>query len=138
MKKFTALQLLLGMGFITGTLSLDAYGSSDKYAKQAERKKEKEKKRYPQAKSDDKAKKQCQENMKSIEAQLRKIKRQFQKDHNASQALEQLKALEPKIKSVIANMKKNEQHGKMYEVHEHTLQRKLKKVREYVKSHTKA
>ena len=124
MKKITSLQVAFLMSLALGSSFMtECYGKSDKYA-------EKSAKAKP-------VKSGKKDTIKCIEADLHKIKRAFQKNHNKEEALEHLRALEPRIKALIASLKKSEVHGKMWETHEHTLNRKLREVREYVKNHEK-
>lgn len=124
MKKITSLQFLtlmtlaLGSSFVT-----ECYGGSDKYADKS--------KKSASSKGGQK-----EESMKCLEKQLHQIKREFKKNHDQDEALRKLKALEPKIKALIARMKKSEKHGKMWEVHEHTLNRKLREIRDYVQNYS--
>jgi len=76
--------------------------------------------------------------MKAIEKQLEEIKRHFTKDHDAKAAKRKLKAIPAKIKKAAASMKKHSEHGKMWEVHEHTLQRKLQEVQDFISANPNA
>jgi len=113
----TLMSLAIGSSFVT-----ECYGGKDKYANKSEKL--------------EKSKPEKLDTMKCLEKQIHKIKRAFQKNHNKQEALEKLRALEPKIKALIARLKKSEQHGKMWEVHEHTLNRQLRDVRKFVEEYT--
>jgi len=102
----------------------ECYGGSDKYADKSEK----------LGKSKRVEKEDC---MKSIESELRKIQRDFKKSGDRKEALERLRALEPRIKELIARLKQSEKHGKIWETHEHTLNRKLREARQYVEDHAK-
>jgi len=128
MKKFTSLQFMMLMSLAVGSSFVtECYGGSDKYADKSE-KLGKSKKSKPVAKKDD---------MKCIERELRQIRRDFKKSGNRKEALERLRALEPRIEKLIACLKQSEKHGKIWETHEHTLNRKLRETRQYVKDHAK-
>lgn len=77
--------------------------------------------------------------MKSIEHCLNKIRQDFEKSGDAAAANKALKQVEKDIKKCVSELKAKEKHGKMYEVHQHTLERKLEEVRNFVnkKSHKK-
>jgi hypothetical protein len=127
MKKFTSLQFMMLMSLAVGSSFVtECYGGSDKYADKSE--KLGKSKSKPVAKNN--AKKD--DSMKCIESELRKIRRDFRKSNDRQQALDRLRALEPRIKALIARLKNSEEHGKIWETHEHTLNRKLRETREYV------
>ena len=111
------MSLAIGSSFMT-----ECYGKTDKYANKSE-------------KLGKSQKAEKEETMKCLQRQLHKIKRAFEKNHNREEALAKLEALEPKIKALIARLKKSEQHGKMWEIHEHTLNRQLRDIREFVQNY---
>lgn len=113
------MSLALGSSFIT-----ECYGKSDKYADPATKRTESSKKNV-----------KAQDTMKKIEADLYKIRREFKKSGHRQNALEQLKALEIRIKELIVKLKANEKHGAIWKTHEHTLNRKLRETREYIQNH---
>lgn len=113
------MSLALGSSFIT-----ECYGSSDKYADPATKRAQSSKKNV-----------QAQDSMKKIETDLYKIRREFKKSGHRQNALEQLKALEIRIKELIIRLKADEKHGAIWKTHEHTLNRKLRETREYIQNH---
>ena len=123
MKKFTSLQVAFLMSLALGsTFMIECYGGSDKYADKSEKA--------------GKSKKIAKEDtMKCIEAELHKVRREFKKSGDRGVALEKLRALESRIKALVSRLKKSEKHGKMWETHEHTLNRKLREAREQVQKH---
>jgi len=126
MKKIISLQTMLLMGLAIGSsYTIDAYNNTNKYAS-------KDTKKCAKTSSS-----QHRTSMKSIENDLYKIKQDFKKNHDSSAAHAKLEAIPAKIKSSVAEMKKNENYGKLWETHEHTLNRKLREVREYVKNNAK-
>jgi len=70
--------------------------------------------------------------MKDIEKEIAKVRQQFKKNGDSSIAIKQLKNLERRVAKLVAKMKKDEVHGKMWEIHQHTLERKIKEAREFV------
>lgn len=72
--------------------------------------------------------------MKSIERDLAKIKRDFQRNHDAQQAHRKLDRVPREIKQAIADLKRNE--NSMWRAHERALNRKLHEVRRYVREHS--
>ncbi|MBV8661221.1 MAG: hypothetical protein JO129_03705 [Candidatus Dependentiae bacterium] len=72
--------------------------------------------------------------IKSIERNLSKIKRDFQRDNDAKAANKKLDKIAKEIKQAIAELKRSENH--MWKVHERTLNKKLSEVRKYVKEHS--
>jgi len=126
MKKIISLKTTLLMGLAIGSsLTIDAYNNTNKYASKDTKKSAK------------KSSSEHRASMKSIENDLYKIKQDFKKNHDAAAAHAKLEAMPAMIKSVVAEMKKSENHGKLWETHEHTLNRKLREVREFVKNHAK-
>lgn len=113
------MSLALGSSFIT-----ECYGKSDKYADPATIRAQSSKKNV-----------KAQDSMKKIEADLYKIRREFKKSGHRQNALEQLKALEIRIKELIVRLKADEKHGAIWKTHEHTLNRKLREAREYIQNH---
>lgn len=95
-----------------------------------------------QARSERSQASECQESgkgsMKKIEREISQILKSFRKDNDADKANSKLDAVAPKIKRAVAKMKKSEEHGSMWEVHQHTLERKLREARAYVTKHAKA
>ncbi len=134
MKKIISLQVLVAMALVICSASLlQAYGDSNKYANNDAKKavkKVKPAKKEAGAYHD-------KVTMKSIEKELRNIRRDFDKSGDAAAANERLSCIPAQIKQVIADMKKNEVHGKIWETHEHTLNRKLKDARAHIKSNAK-
>jgi len=61
----------------------------------------------------------------------------LKKNHDARAAHKKLDAIPSQIKRVVAEMRKNEEHGKIWETHKHTLHRKLNEVRKYIEEHSK-
>ena len=133
MKKIISLQVLVAMGLVIGSASLiQAYGDSNKYANNDAKKSVKKAKPTKESGScHDKA------TMKSIEKELRNVRRDFDKSGDAAAANERLSCIPAQIKQVIAAMKQNEEHGKIWETHEHTLNRKLKEARAHIKRNPK-
>jgi hypothetical protein len=126
MKKLLSLQALMLMSLVIGSTSLiEAYNNSNKYAS-----KETKKNNKIPAQSD-------KASMKSIEKLLHEIQREFEKSNDAKAANKKLNAIPAQIKKAIATMKKDEKHGKIWETHLHTLNRKLREIREYIQKHTK-
>lgn len=116
------MHVLVLMGLALGSTSMvDAYNNSPKYASKETKKNNKQPK--------------C---MKNLEKDLKKIKQEFKKSGDAQIANKKLSAIPAQIKKIVAELKAHEVHGKMWEVHEHTLNRKLREVREYVTSSNKA
>jgi hypothetical protein len=74
--------------------------------------------------------------MKNIEHDLSKIMREFKKNHDVEAANNQLDKMPARIKKAVAKMKQNEEHGRMWETHQHTLKRKLKDARQEVKRYS--
>jgi hypothetical protein len=125
MKKFTSLQFMMLMSLAVGSSFMtECYGGSDKYADKSEK--------LGKSKRVEK-----KDDMKCIERDLRQIRRDFKKSGDRKEALERLRALEPRIKELIARLKQSEKHGKIWETHEHTLNRKLREARQYVEDHAK-
>lgn len=134
MKKIISLQVLVAMGLVIGSASLlQAYGDTNKYANNDA------KKSVKKAKPAKKEAGACHDKatMKSIEKELRNIQRDFDKSGDAAAANQRLNCIPAQIKQVIAAMKQNEEHGKIWETHEHTLNRKLKEARVHIKNHAK-
>lgn len=120
MKKLISMHVLILMSLTLGSVSMvQAYNNSPKYASKETKKNNKQ----PRS-------------MKVLEKDLKKIKQEFKKSGDTQAANEKLDAIPARIKKIIAEMKAHELHGKMWEVHEHTLNRKLREAREYVQ-HTK-
>ncbi|MBP6870258.1 hypothetical protein KBC04_05220 [Candidatus Babeliales bacterium] len=116
MKNYSKLHILFAMGIVfSSTAMVQAYGSSSKKSDSQEVSRG--------------GGKHC---MKNIEHDLSMIMKDFRKDHDVSATNSKLDALEPRIKKSVAAMKKNEEHGKMWETHENTLHRKLKEARQEV------
>jgi len=127
------------MGLVIGSASLlQAYGDSNKYANN-DAKKSAKKVKAAKVKPAKKEADACSDKatMKSIEKELRNIRRAFDKSGDAAAANERLSCIPAQIKQVVADMKKHEVHGKIWETHEHTLNRKLKEARAHVKHNAK-
>jgi len=137
MKKIISLQVLVAMGLVIGSASLiEAYGDSNKYANNDAKKSLKKTKSATRPVKESGA---CSDKatMKSIERELHNVRRDFDKSGDAAAANERLSCIPAQIKQVIASMKNNEVHGKIWETHEHTLNRKLKEARAHVKRNAK-
>jgi len=76
------------------------------------------------------------DSMKKIEKDLKRIRQEFKKSNNRQKALQELKKIETRVKAFIKHLKVSEKHGSMWEVHEHTLNRKLKEARECINKHS--
>lgn len=130
MKNIRLSQVMMLMSLALGsTFTMLSYNNTPKYAH------DKTKQGKQKAKDAEKQSQKGKKEMKCIEADLNKIKREFEKDHNAERAHEELDKMNHRIKRAVQDMKEQENAGRMYETHEHTLNRKLKEVRKYVKDH---
>lgn len=130
MKKIISLNTLMLMSLAIGSVSMiSAESTSETTFEYSSKSKKKEEgaKRNKSAFSQDKAE------MKKIEKALRNVQRKFDEGElDRKAALKELKSLEAKIKKLSTRMEKDENHGKMSEVHTHTLQRKLDEARKHV------
>jgi len=72
--------------------------------------------------------------IKSIERELDRIKRDFQRNHDAQAANRKLRRIPSQIKEAVAQLRRNENH--MWKDHERTLNRKLNHVRDYVRNNS--
>jgi len=130
MKNLRLSQVVMLMSLALGsTFTMLSYNNTPKYAH------DKTKDGKQKAKDADKNAQKGKKEMKCIETDLNKIKREFEKDNNAERANQELDKINHRIKRAVQDMKDQEQAGRMYETHEHTLNRKLKEVRKYVKDH---
>ena len=124
MKRIISLQSIILMSLIVSSISnIQAEYSSKKASTQAPVKK-------------------GRLSMKTIENELHSIKREFERTHDAKAAHKKLEHIPAQIKDVVAQLKAEEKRGRsweprLWETHEHTLNRKLKNVREYISHRSK-
>lgn len=78
------------------------------------------------------------DSMSLIEKDLKRIKKACVKPCDAKKAMDELKVIEDRVKKLIKNLKQSEKHGAMWEVHEHTLNRKVRETREYIEKKAQA
>ncbi len=125
MKKIISLHVIVAMSLTIGSASLiEAFGNVNKYAP----------KNVKMNKGS--VKKNHNATMHSIEDELHSIRHDFKENGDVSAANKRLDCIPAQIEQVVADMKNHEVHGKMWEVHEHTLNRKLRSARKLVnKSH---
>lgn len=122
MRKFISLQNVLALSLVFGSFYvIEAYNNTQKYA----------------SKETKKNNKNSKASMKAIEKELREIKQTLQKDQDVKTARKQLKTIPTKIKKAVDEMKALEEHGKMWKVYEHTLHKKLDRVKKFVASFEK-
>jgi len=119
MKRIISLQSIILMSLIVSSISnIQAEYSSKKASTQAPVKK-------------------GRLSMKTIENELHSIKREFERTHDAKAAHKKLEHIPAQIKDVVAQLKAEEKRGRSWEPNEHTLNRKLKNVREYISHRSK-
>lgn len=137
MKNISKLHLLFAMGIIFGSNAMmQAYEESsykNDAPQQTRSKKECSKKKSPEKKSSESSGKST---MKKLEREISEVVSQFKTDKDAKLAYKKLDDIAQKIKQDVAQMKKEEKHGQMWKVHQHTLERKLKEARKFIKKHS--
>lgn len=117
MKNFTYLRILMVMSLaISSTSIIEAYNGSMKYT--------------------NKTAKNCSKkrvaSMNEVEDRLHAIKDNFKATGDAVHANQQLDKIATELPCVVAKMRRNEEHIKLWKTHKHTLERKLQETREFV------
>lgn len=142
MKNISKLHLLFAMGIIFGSNAIvEAYEKStdqEETPKHTRSKKEESKKKASGKKASGKKSHECgKATMKKLEHEISQVVAQFKKDKDADHACNELDKIAQKIKKDVAQMKKEEEHGQMWKVHQHTLERKLRNARNFIKKNSK-
>lgn len=142
------LRMLIALSVLFGAMSVTDSYAKEQSEQQSEKKVKKQKNAKKQSKQPNERKqyeKSCRkkekcrkemiagnDSMKQIECDLHQVRHKFDQSGNREQAMAKLESIQVRIEQLVTRMKQSEEHGKMWEIHEHTLNRKLDALRKYI------